>query len=319
MADVVARPFSSGDPAADRRAAYAETLALHGDLTAAIEVLSGALDLAPGWAGGWFRLGEYHERAGDTAAAAQAWERALAADPADPFGAGLKRDLLRHVPVAESMPPAFVEALFDQYAPRFDQALRGRLHYRGPEILRDQLLRCGFTRAVRALDLGCGTGLMGVVLRPCCDWLGGIDLSAGMLAEARAKGVYDRLDKGDIGGLSVGGAHYDLIVAVDVFAYLGALERIVAWCAGSLAPGGRLAFTVEAGDEPVMLRDSRRFAHSRSYIEGLLRDAGFAGVHVEDCVVRQDRGQDIAALAVVAADPAPRRALEGEGEAGVLA
>ena len=40
--------FPSGDPAADGRAAFAETLANLGDMPAAIEVLEGALAIAPG-------------------------------------------------------------------------------------------------------------------------------------------------------------------------------------------------------------------------------------------------------------------------------
>ena len=43
----------------------------------------GALELAPGWAMGWFRLGEFHEAAGDMAAAVAAWRMAQKLDPAD--------------------------------------------------------------------------------------------------------------------------------------------------------------------------------------------------------------------------------------------
>jgi len=226
---------------------------------------------------------------------------------------------LRATGLRESMPPAFVETLFDQYADGFDRSLVGKLNYRGPEIVLQTLQASGFTRAARALDLGCGTGLMGEALRPHCDWLGGYDISAGMLAQARRKGVYEALEKRDISRLQLGEDRFDLIVAADVFIYVGALERIIGWCAGSLKAGGVLAFTVEAGDKPVELRESRRFAHSRFYIEGLLQDAGFAGVNVNPCALRQDRGQDIAAFCVIAS-PAPfRRDREPDGEAHALA
>lgn len=312
--------FSSGDPAVDRRADFAETLASAGDWPGAIEVLSGALDLAPRWAAGWYRLGELHEMAGQIEGAVRAFDVALALNPADPFGAGLKRALILGAPVTESMPPAFIELLFDQYAPRFDRALVQGLGYRGPGLLLEALKADGFAYAACALDLGCGTGLMGEVLRPFCARLEGMDLSAGMLAKARAKGVYDQLDKADIAALTLDGPRYDLIVAADVFIYLGALERVISWCAGSLRPGGRLAFTVElcdAGD--IELRDSRRFAHSRAYVAGLLDRAGFTGVTQRDCVLRADRGADIASLIVTAAAPggALERTRDGEGEATV--
>ena len=310
---MVGRPFPSGDPRADRRAGFAETLARQGDASGAIEVLSGALELAPGWAAGWFRLGEYLEGAGRRDDAVAAWDRALAADPADPFGAGLKRDLALGGGVRESMPPAFVEQLFDEYAPRFDHSLRDRLDYRGPEIVMARLAAAGFARAGRALDLGCGTGLMGALLRPACDWLGGCDISGGMLTEARAKGIYDRLEKRDIGALEITDERFDLIVAADVFLYLGSLERIIAWCAGALTPGGHLAFTAERGHQPVELRPSRRFAHSPDYLRGLLASAGFSRIEIEGCVLRRDRGEPVDSLSVVAAAPASRLDREGDG------
>ncbi|HBM59344.1 methyltransferase [Salipiger marinus] len=316
---MVGTPFPSGQPDADRRASFAETLVHLGDLAGALEVLSGALDLAPGWAAGWFRLGELHEMAGDRVAAMAALDRAVTADPRDPLGAGLKRDLLSGQAVSETMPPAFVELLFDQYAPRFEASLVDRLGYCGPAWILHELDRTGFGRAARALDLGCGTGLAGEVLRPRCDWLEGYDLSGGMLAEAQAKGLYDQLEKRDIATLDLGPARYDLIVAADVFIYLGALERIIGWCAGSLAPGGRLAFTVELGEAPVTLRESRRFAHSRSYVAGLMQDAGFGAVQLAEGVLRQDRGAGIVALCVVAGHSAFSYDREGDGETEALA
>lgn len=289
-----------------------------GDWDAAAEAMYGAMDLVPGWAAGWFRLGEYLSRTGRDEAAAQAFGRAAEADPSDRLGAGLKREILLGEPVAETMPSAFVELLFDQYAPRFEASLVQKLHYRGPEILLRALLKTGFDGAARALDLGCGTGLAGEVLRPHCAWLAGYDISAGMLAEARSKGVYDLLDKRDIGELAIGTERYDLIVAADVFMYLGALERIIGWCAASLVPEGRLAFTVELGTVPVELRESCRFAHSRDYVCDLMHDAGFSGVQIAETVLRQDRGQDVVALCVIAAPEPFAHDLEGDGEAGAL-
>ena len=55
---------SSGDVLADRRADYAEMLFASGDHAAAAELMLGALELAPDWSFGWFRLGEFHEAAG---------------------------------------------------------------------------------------------------------------------------------------------------------------------------------------------------------------------------------------------------------------
>lgn len=294
---------SSGDLIVDRRHAFAEGFAADGDLGAAIEILADAMALAPGWTAGWFRLGEWHQAAGDSAAAVAAWDKALAADPSDRLGAGLKRDLARAAPEAAVMPPAFVEALFDQYAAKFDVALVEKLGYRAPGLLAEALNGRHFARA---MDLGCGTGLAGAAFRTRCDWLAGCDISAAMLAQAEAKGLYDRLDKRDLGALVVGVERFDLILAADVFLYLGALDRILGWCAASLLPGGVLGFTVESSDTaPLILRESRRFAHSRDYLAGVLQSAGFGRVQVTAAVLRRDRGQDIAGLVVLAEAPGP--------------
>lgn len=307
---------SSGDLIVDRRYAFAEGLAADGDLPAAIDLLRDALRLTPLWAAGWFRLGEWLAGTGRAAEAATAWEQALRADPADRLGAGLKRDLARAVPVAEAMPPAFVEALFDQYAAKFDTALVDKLGYRAPWHLRAAL---DGRRFARMMDLGCGTGLAGAAFRDAVDWLEGCDISALMLAQAQAKGLYDRLDKHDLGALEIGEARFDLILAADVFVYLGALERIIAWCAGSLAPGGVLGFTVESGEAPLTLRESRRFAHSRRYLEDVLRAAGFTDLRIDETVLRRDRDADIRGFVVVATGLVRQSDRQGDGEGLALA
>jgi predicted TPR repeat methyltransferase len=62
------------------------------------------------------------------------------------------------------MPKAYVQSLFDQYAPRFEQELIERLHYRAPAILFKAVLSVRAAQKKpayfkRAIDLGCGTGL----------------------------------------------------------------------------------------------------------------------------------------------------------------
>ena len=308
--------FASGDLHADRRAEFAETLADLGDLEAAIDVLQGALELVPAWGAGWFRLGEYHERAADTDGAARAWNRAVEVEPEDPFGAGLRRDLLRDQPLSDRMPPAFVEMLFDQYAPRFETSLLDQLDYQGPQIIAAALDKGVTLPVVRALDLGCGTGLIGPVLRPHCAHLTGVDLSQAMLDEAQAKEVYDQLHKADIQDMPIPDAPYGLIVASDVFNYLGALERIIGWCIASLVPEGALIFTVEQADtRDITLRETRRFAHGRDYLETLLDTAGFARVGLREVLLRKDRGVDVRGFCVVAVAAERVASRKNDGEA----
>lgn len=305
--------FSSGDPVVDRRLDWARALLAEGQGRDACALLHEALQTCPAWAAGWTELGRMAQDSGDTGLARQAFQAALALDPRDPFGAGVYLDRLRDVPLQQSLPVAFVETLFDQFAPSFDQQLTGALGYRGPEALRDAVLRTGHSRFGQVLDLGCGTGLMGAAIRPFCDWLGGVDLSSEMLKRAGAKGLYDALEQGDIGRLELRPEAFDLIVASDVFNYLGALDQVLGWCRASLRPGGWLAFTVEKGDAALALPETNRFTHSADYVTGLLAQAGFGAVTLTEEVLRHDRGAKVMSLLVTAqAAPVWRRQSDGE-------
>lgn len=294
--------FASGNLLADRRASYAEMLFSARDDKAAAELMQEALALAPDWAAGHFRLGEMLAEAGEIAAAIEAWRTVLHLDEEDRLGAALKLEFHGTLPGLQAAPSAFVETLFDQYADSFDKALVERLDYRVPELIWSaiaRLERAGFSHAV---DLGCGTGLMGERLRASCSFLEGIDISSEMLKRAEAKQIYDRLAREDLLTLSALPAGVDLVTAADVLMYLGALERTFEMGAASLQPGGIFAFSVERheGPEDMVIRPSRRYAHAPVYIRSLLMSAGFDIASFEAATIRMDRGEALEGLIVVA-------------------
>ena len=294
--------LSSGDLLADRRHDYAERLFASGDHAAAAELMRGALELAPDWALGWFRMGEMHEAAGALDQAAEAWRMAQKLDPDDRAGAALKLELIGRAPASAEPPGAFVEALFDQYAQTFDKALVEKLDYRVPEFLAAAIAKSGHPRFAHALDLGCGTGLMGERLRPIATFLEGCDISAAMLKKAEAKGTYDRLFKADLQTLALPAGEADLVTAADVFMYVGALDRIVAAVADGLSANGLFAFSVEKHDGPedFVLRPSRRYAHSEPYLHKVLSAGGLTFASLETGIIRQDRGEAVRGFIVVA-------------------
>src|SRR6202035_1897293 len=114
-------------------------LQLKGDLVAAADLLLQATELAPGFASAWFTLGQIREQLGERDAAIAPFREALAADPDDRHGASLRLMLLGAEKLA-AMPPAYVCALFDQYAPKFETALVDDLGYRGPALLFNAVL-----------------------------------------------------------------------------------------------------------------------------------------------------------------------------------
>ncbi len=176
--------LSSGDLVADRRFEFARDLQLKGDLAAA-DLLLQATDLAPGFISAWFALGEIRERLGERDAAIAAFRKALIADPEDRHGASLHLMLLGAEKLS-AMPEAYVRALFDQYAPKFEKALIDDLGYRGPALLfkavlvaRQAVRKPAFFK--RAIDLGCGTGLAAAAFASEVDHFIGIDLSPRMI------------------------------------------------------------------------------------------------------------------------------------------
>jgi predicted TPR repeat methyltransferase len=178
--------FSSGNMMADRRYEFARDLKLKGDLAAAADLLSQAIDLAPNFTSAWFTLGELHEELGEPEAAAAAFRGARTSDADDRHGASLRLMRLGAAPLA-GMPPAYVQALFDQYAPRFESALIDDLGYRGPALLFRAVLsvRAAVRKPAvfrRAIDLGCGTGLAALAFAKGVDHFSGVDLSPRMIA-----------------------------------------------------------------------------------------------------------------------------------------
>ncbi|MEW6629484.1 MAG: methyltransferase domain-containing protein [Pseudomonadota bacterium] len=293
---------SSGDLNADRRADFAEMLLASGEPAQAAELLLGALELAPQWVAGWFRLGEMQEAAGLLDQAGEAWTMALKLEPGDRLGATLKLQLVGRGPVMAAPPSAFVETLFDHYADSFEESLVEKLGYRMPEVLERAIRAVRAGRFRLALDLGCGTGLMGERLRPIVDRLEGYDISASMLRKAKAKGIYDLLAKADLQHFAHAGAKADLVVAADVFIYVGALDRIVAAVAGLLADDGLFAFSVETltGDGDFALQPSRRYAHSENYVRRVLADNALSILSLESTTIRNDRHAPVPGLAVLA-------------------
>ncbi|MEI9803645.1 MAG: methyltransferase domain-containing protein [Pseudolabrys sp.] len=294
--------LTSGNLIADRRFEWARDLADKGDLAGAADLLAQTLELAPRYAAAWFVLGETRERLDDRASAIAAFEQARAADPRDRHGAGLHLIRLGATPAA-AMPEGYVRALFDGYAPGFDKALTQGLGYRAPELLlRAVRAAAPGQKFAAALDLGCGTGLAGAAFKPLCKQLTGIDLSPAMLAQARAKKIYDRLEEGDvIAFLQAETVRYDLIVAADVFMYLDNLTRILKAAARVLEPGAWLAFSVEThtGDG-IILRDTLRYAHGGTHVREALAAAGLGVVSLDSASTRNEKGIPVPGLIVVA-------------------
>lgn len=290
---------SSGDPIADRRASYAEALAAEGAFAEAAEVLTQTMELVPGWAAGWANLGRYREELGDIEGAIAAWRRSAELDSMGIYGAALK--LVAHGVASQADRGLYVEALFDDYAGRFERSLVDRLDYRAPRELMEMIAGAGREAGGTAYDLGCGTGLMGRELRSTVRRLEGVDLSEAMLAEARRKGIYDKLVKADLTEFLGQAEPAELITATDVLNYVGPLSPVLSAVHDRLVTGGLFAFSLELHDgfEPVKLRTSLRYAHNGAAAQVACLAAGFEVVAKRETVLRRDRGAPVMGLLLV--------------------
>ncbi len=303
---------TSGDVTADRRADYARLLADGSDLAAAVELMEQALEVVADWAAGWFRLGEYREKAQVRQAAAEAYRQTLRLDPRDVFGARLKLALRGDEKAPDRPSSRYVESLFDDYADRFDAALVGKLHYSVPPKLAGLVAERGpFSLTV---DLGCGTGLMGAEIRSLTRRLEGFDLSANMLAKAKQKALYDHLAQTDLSlagyeaglfGPGLPRQRADLVTAADMMMYLGSLETVFPLVRDLLAPGGFFAFSVEHAGETkgFLLRETLRYAHSEDYVAEILQRHGLQPLETRHTEIRLDHGQPVYGMLFLSRKP----------------
>jgi len=157
---------------------------------------------------------------------------------------------------------AYVSTYFDRFADTFDDQMAA-LGYNGPERL-VALLDAADARTPRAIDLGCGSGAAAPLLRPRCERLCGVDLSAKMIDRARGRGLYDELAVADMVEFLTGCDEvFDLVFAADSLIYVGDLGPLLAAAARALAPGGYFAFSLETTkNAPYVLQSCGRFAHA---------------------------------------------------------
>jgi predicted TPR repeat methyltransferase len=239
-----------------------------------------ATELKPSLVHPYLNLGRMLDETGRRAEAI-AWLKKGLARSAEP-------EAFRHVIAAfgggapaPRAPDAYVRNTFDSFAAQFEHRVVGELEYRVPEAIAAALAEVrGFApRSAAVLDLGCGTGLSGIVLRGIASHLTGVDLAPKMLEHARSRACYDALVENELLAWmrSSPPARFDVVVAADVLIYIGALEELFAQTARIARPGALFAFSIEiCEDADWSLQESGRYAQSDAYVRRLAAAHGFA-------------------------------------------
>jgi ubiquinone/menaquinone biosynthesis C-methylase UbiE len=154
----------------------------------------------------------------------------------------------------------------------------------------------------RALEYGCGTGLVGLRLQPYLGHVLETDLSSGMLAVLDAKARAAGLDKIETQVLDLTtspppAAHFDLIFSSMALHHVPDVAGLVRTFFSMLAPGGWVALAdLDAEDGSFHSPDVPGVQHrgfERKTLEGWLGAAGFTAVSMRTAytVERERDGQ----------------------------
>jgi predicted TPR repeat methyltransferase len=268
-----------------------KTLGRHGEARASFER---ALQLHPGNADTHYNLGALACDLGLPDQAVPHLRRCLAADPDDKRGAGLLLAYLGAGEMPARASQAQLRSLYDARSRFWDQ----EPFYFGATLVADGLRRHVGSAKLDILDIGCGTGLVGVAVRDLAGRLDGVDLSPAMLEKAGSKGIYDRLFQADLASFMAGHHNsYDAVAAAATLIHFGDLGALIHATAECLRREGLFVFTYfplahgtadYAVAESVRLAQGGCFRHSPAYVERLAREAGFSILELEDVTHEHD-------------------------------
>lgn len=256
-------------------------------LPEAMVCFKNAVDLAPKFDEPYLNLGRLQAGAGDLMSAAQTYKRAIELC--------IEPEMFRHLLDAlegvksDRAPVEFTRTAYDHFADSFDERVLVGLDYRIPKILGDRINEKLQSQELRVLDLGCGTGLCASHIN--ARHIIGVDVSAGMLAKARQRGLYDELVECDIVEYvaKAPSGCFDAVLAADVFICLGDLSEIFREVARVMSAGGMFGLSIETTSAPgpdYLLQSNGHFAQSHSYIS---RIAGENGLDIAESFPEQIR------------------------------
>jgi predicted TPR repeat methyltransferase len=100
---------------------------------------------------------------------------------------------------------------------------------------------------------------------------------------------------------------FDLLCAADVLIYLGDFQPIFEAASACLRPGGYFAFTIEelpAGDRYELIIKTRRYRHSKAYVQKIAGMFGFAELRFENITIRQEANQPVRGVLIILQMPA---------------
>lgn len=282
----------------------AQQLRDEGAILAAFVCQAQACNLAPDEASCWLELGELAHILGRRDDAREAYSRYLELQPDNAKARHILHALNDQTP-PDRAPDDCIRQLYARFSSFYEDNMCDDLGYEAPQRLQELLSQhFSDTGHLEILELGCGTGLAGKVLKPYASRLTGVDLSPEMIERCRVTGLYDELAVAEITGYLLqaitDSCRFDLIAACDTLIYFGDLNQVFISAVQLLAPGGSLAFTVEKGaDNDFTLTDSGRYSHSETYLRSLAAKAELQVIELREGFLRYEYGEPVSGYIVL--------------------
>ena len=279
----------------------ARRLKTYGKMQTAYLCLKRVVEMKPDDWDAWYYLGDASLTLGKRGEARDAYQKYFDhnADDAE----------IEHLLIAlrdDAPPPRAsdrtITCIYKDFADHYDTLMRDDLNYQGPERLQDAIKGAiGEARGLKTLDIGCGSGLSALGLKPFSGELTGIDLSPEMIALAKERGLYDRLEVAEITDwLERTKERFDMIAACDCLIYFGDLQGITEAAAKRLNPGGIFAMSMERGGRyPFNLTDTGRYQHHPDHVREAAAGAGLTVARLDEAFLRLEYGNEVTAIYAV--------------------
>lgn len=160
--------------------------------------------------------------------------------------------------------------------------------------------RVNLTKNMSAMEFGCGTGLVTVLMAPFLGRISAVDSSENMLAELQKKiddmGITNiEYHKLDIGEQAVPGSNYDFIFSNMTFHHIEDGDALLKKLYGALAIGGVLALTDLDSEDGSFHGDMPGVYHlgfKRGDVVSAFERAGLGNCSVEDVHVVEKPGEN---------------------------
>ena len=190
----------------------------------------------------------------------------------------------------------YAKVLFDVFADSYDEKMRN-LNVK----LIDEIKRLDIKFSGNVLDLGCGTGVVAENFAGDGADFYGVDISAKMIEIAKQKNIYKELYAVGIKEFLSNNkllSKIDLVIACDVFCYIGDLEEIICKLKGK-----KVVFSVEKANDDIgkdyYLQPNGRYKHSEKYIKHLAKRLRFNKCDIFDIDTRLEANEMVKGLLVV--------------------